>query len=811
MSERRKWDKQSEFHPLSADGAAAAASTAAAVDASGDPVLEKQRQYIRMLEERNRLKKKLVAASKSQREREQLQEREEAFVTTFNVPKAASTSSGGGASSGVGAFGGGGGGHHHHGATVARKNKSAASLLPTRMAMPSGSANSAASLRPLNGAAERQSQCKSAPSTTLHSRQVASVGEPMGGRGESDQQWQRPARAKWSKPHGPMHIAVEDRDGQSHAYISDQTRDTADEKAHCDAKPSTRDDERSAAPKCSADSDDDESDGEKEKKKDSDSDNDDGSGDNDAEESYLDESFEDFDENDVREVSECEEIITADARCADDVYQETLTTPQPLMRGCAAASSTGNIVVPIASGAPANLSQTTTELFSIIQHLSRSKQKALTDVLQKFQRSEQRESDVKELRRSIGDPHMWTQLTATLFSSSETEDGSTVAERHAAPLEPVKAEVPSALALVLQEQKRWEDEYAQQMKARLVEERREKEKAMRAAEERRMAMMQQLEEEERELERLMELKRQERLAKLRALEQDVESVSDFLGSEAVLSVSKSTDHRPPASSVNVTSSGYDTRSTRARAGLDSLVGNEDMRRGTSVSPAKRSSKKKTKKNGSDDRDRARPRDLDGDIELLLSQDAPAKPVTDNKPDAKPAGPIVPLLNLGTVSVSRSMRGSEITSLVSSTPTEVRVKLLTAWGTTRAVGLAQINVYDANGDELEVDTASLKLYDESELQPLPKSHDMIRSLGRLFNGVAHTTSEQNMWLGRLSSSGTLRASVSLAHMNTWRLRSWLTILGRRVAGQLRGVLGSEQAVRLELQQRKRSLARYSRCS
>uniref|UniRef100_K3WCS1 KATNIP domain-containing protein n=1 Tax=Globisporangium ultimum (strain ATCC 200006 / CBS 805.95 / DAOM BR144) TaxID=431595 RepID=K3WCS1_GLOUD len=88
MAERKRWDKHSDFHP-SALGGNGSAVDAAGPTAANDPVLEKQRQYIKMLEERNRLKKKLAAASKTQKEKDVLQEREEAFVTTFNVPKSA--------------------------------------------------------------------------------------------------------------------------------------------------------------------------------------------------------------------------------------------------------------------------------------------------------------------------------------------------------------------------------------------------------------------------------------------------------------------------------------------------------------------------------------------------------------------------------------------------------------------------------------------------------------------------------------------------------------------------------------------------
>lgn len=50
-----------------------------------DPVLEKQRQYIKILEERNRLRKKLNT-QRLQKDKEMIQ-REEAFTTTFNVPR----------------------------------------------------------------------------------------------------------------------------------------------------------------------------------------------------------------------------------------------------------------------------------------------------------------------------------------------------------------------------------------------------------------------------------------------------------------------------------------------------------------------------------------------------------------------------------------------------------------------------------------------------------------------------------------------------------------------------------------------------
>lgn len=730
MGERRKWDKQSEFHPP------AGTTAATASEGSSDPVLEKQRQYIRMLEERNRLKKKLVAASRSQREKDQLQEREEAFVTTFNVPKATSSVT---AIAGSGGSGGSGSGGLYHSSTV-RKNKSATSLLPTRSAAPPscGSSSSAASLstRPQSEAVERQSQCKSAPTMALHMRDSSA-------RDASEQRRQRPARAKWSKPQGPMNIAVENRDGRAHLCLTDQTQPSvANERAQSDAKhvqasTSPTDRKRDAS----------DDDGKQDDSSDVDVDND-------IEESYLEESFEDFDE----EEAECEEILAAEAKC-DDTRDRKLSskhqlttrdseypklahpdskdnTPPTNAQDSLASQSSSTPATP----ATPDLSHTTTELFGIIQHLSRSKQKALTDVLQKFQSSERRDSDVKELQSSIGDPQIWKQITLALFSDSERGDA---AQHTKAARKPAEDEMPSAIVQVLQEQKRWEEEYAQQMKEQLAQERLEKENAMRAAEKRRMAMMKQLEEEEHELERLMERKRQERLAKLRALEQEVESVPVSLPTATNASKSGGQRAAPVDRKDGSCVRGSGNEATRA---TDNLLNTEEKTRGKSVSPATRSPKKK-KKSGSACQSKSR--GLEDDIESALRQES--KQASINEPGLAASRPVVPLLNLGAASAN-SVHDSDTTFATSSPPIEVRIKLLSAWGTTRAIGLTQISVYDANGDELEVDAASVKLYDESEHQALPKSHDMVRGLGRLFNGVAHTNSEQNMWLGRLSSTG-----------------------------------------------------------
>eukprot|EP00644_Phytophthora_capsici_P011979 jgi/Phyca11/75280/gw1.12.753.1 len=176
----------------------------------------------------------------------------------------------------------------------------------------------------------------------------------------------------------------------------------------------------------------------------------------------------------------------------------------------------------------------------------------------------------------------------------------------------------SPLKNLLEDQIRWEDEYANEMKEQLAKERQEKQRILKETEERRAKMLKQLEDEEREIERLMDIKRQERLAKLRSL-----------------------------------------------------------------------------------------------------QDKP-------------------------------------TELTSTSPErcEIKLKLLSTWSRTRAVGLTQICVYDLNGEELTVDLESVQLYDQPTGRALPKTNDMVRGLPRLFNGIAETNREKDMWLGRLGDSGVL---------------------------------------------------------
>ncbi|EEY64719.1 uncharacterized protein PITG_16155 [Phytophthora infestans T30-4] len=452
MAERKRWDKQQDFHPP---------SSSYALEAKADPVLTKQLQYIKVLEERNRVKKRLAAASKKN---DRLHEREEAFVTAFNVPtRAAQSTSSSSLSS--------------------RNTRSATTILPTKLP-------------------GKLSKCKSAPSTTLN--YVAS--------GSEEKEKNAVRRAKWSRPKAPMDVAVKHEDGMPLFRLT-----THEEKIE-------------------------EKDGEGE------------------EDSYLEESFEEFEEEDEKE--------------------HTL-----------------------------DLSKTTKELFAIIQHLSRSKQRALVDVLQKFQSGEQNENDVKVLQSSIGDPEIWKEISATLNTPKPLPN-----ERDSEFSEAVSAASVAPVNNLVEQQLQLEDEYEKEIKERLFHEREEKHRVLNEAAERRAKMMKQLEDEEREIERLMEVKRQERLAKLRALQDE----------------------------TSATGATFD----------------------------------------------------------------------------------------------------------------IHVKLLSTWGRTRAVGLTQICVYDLNGDDLSVDLETLQLHDQPTGRPLPKTNDMVRGLQRLFNGVAQTNKEKEMWLGRFGDAGVL---------------------------------------------------------
>ncbi|KAG7397610.1 hypothetical protein PHYBOEH_000431 [Phytophthora boehmeriae] len=604
MAERKRWDKHQDSNPSRADHAAATS------EAKADPVLTKQMQYIKVLEERNRVKKRLAAASKRN---DRLHEREEAFVTAFNVPTRAAQANSSSSTSG-------------------RTNKSAAAVLPTKLA-------------PYREQL-RLNKCKSAPSTTLN----CAGGDDKGAD-------QRVRRAKWNRPQAPMNVAVEHHDGVRQFRLT------------------TADDEEKESELKGA--------------------NEDG----DDEENYLEESFEEFDEEDESEQSAAPRQLTKEL-----VIEEIEETGENELKAIGKHDTTEAMKSSTAVEAPnaqQDFSRTTNELFGLIRHLSRSKQRALVDVLQQFQCSEQDESDVKTLQSSIGDPAIWKEITSAL-GPSRTANTSDAPSKREAPSSikttttresTERQALPSVAPLknLLEEQLRWEDEYANKMKEQLAQEREEKQRVLKEAEARRAKMMKELEDEERELERLMEVKRQERLAKLRALQGQVDAANN---------------------ATLLTSSGAEAKESDLKA-------HQSFEVDDALSAA--------------------------EVKYI------PQPLTieEDPQDAKPyqdLSPIVPPLKLPT--------RSEATATTRSVPFEIHVKLLSTWGRTRAVGLTQICVYDLNGEELSIDLENVRLYDQVNGKPLSKTNDMVRGLRRLFNGIAHTNADKDMWLGRLGDSGML---------------------------------------------------------
>lgn len=633
MAERRKWDKQPREFPgvgaLAGDGTA----DAKAADDAADPVLQKQRQYIKILEERNRLKKRL-AETQTARKKERLQEREDAFVTAFNVPTRAAPS-----------------------AATTRKTRSAAAALPAKMT-----------------AFEDSEQCKSTPTLALHS---------TGGGGSKP----KTARAKWTKPQGPMTLAATgDHDGKTQFYLAETPRD--------DGNAETKDED---------------------------------------EEDYCEESFEEFDDEDevlgeeskdAESVdslrasrigslrSQAKEIVIDEEESCATIHAQSKDRADTGLRGVSPSVEEARMTTPaVAAHDQSTLGQTTRDLMGMIENLSRSKQHALMDVLQKFQSSKKQESDMRELRNSIGDPDIWKQLTATVLSqdsssASPASSNPTGSQRSAGNRTPI-----SALDQIMEEQRRWEEQYALEMKERLAKEREAKEAVLRQAEARRAAMMKQLEEEEQELEQLMEMKRRERQARMRAMEAESDDrISIRQHAEEIVA--------PRVDFAN------ERATTKAAERKD---------RNIALMPDEKSSDRRPRRdakdqNGTKDVEAGRPRELEP--------------------------PVIPPLKLGASMSSPVLQPAASTSqsLSSNLATDVRVKLVSTWGRTRAIGLTQISAYDADGAEIEIDPATARLYDSLDGKPLPKTNDMVRGLHRLFNGIAHTNVDQYMWLGRLPESG-----------------------------------------------------------
>ncbi|KAG7378439.1 hypothetical protein PHYPSEUDO_010099 [Phytophthora pseudosyringae] len=606
MAERKRWDKQADFHPSSGSSSSS--------DAKADPVLTKQLQYIKVLEERNRVKKRLAAASKRN---DRLQEREEAFVTAFNVPARAAQAA----------------------SLSSRTSRSSTSVLPTKF--------------PGKREEAKLSKCRSAPSTTLN----FAAG---GGDDEKEKDQNRARRAKWSRPQAPMGVTVDHEDGVPLFRLTTHGEEDASELKGA------------------------------------------GSDEEDEEESYLEESFEEFEEDederrDSRRVP-VEELVIDELD--GDVERDD-------------------------EDAPVDLSKTTKELFGIIQHLSRSKQRALVDVLHQFQASEQEEKDVEVLQSSIGDPAIWKDITSALHPSPSVTASPATARSSGTSTVDALGDHPTVAPLrnVLEEQLRWEDEYTNEMKERRARERQEKQRILKEAEERRAKMMKQLEDEEREIEHLMEVKRLERLAKLRALQDEAVAAAPSIGAWSLETLSSARMDAKTDLDSSTGSAASTERKSQERKRRETTRDGSQVDEVLYIADAKSTARAPTSSTRS---------------ELTRLKDLPG-----SKTRREPTT-VVPRLNLD----------FNVGTATSSERHEIQVKLLSTWGQTRAVGLTQIYVYDLNGEELSIEMETLRLYDQPTGRPLPKTNDMVRGLQRLFNGVVQTNTEKEMWLGRLGDSGVL---------------------------------------------------------
>jgi hypothetical protein len=397
MTERKKWDrtkssqmmfdkKYSDIYTNGASAGVGGASSNSSQEQPSDPIAEKQRQYIKMLEERNRLKKKLES-NKSQKEKE-LQQREEQFITTFNgsyIVQAATnttaTISSNASTNGV----------------PIRKNKSSSAMLPTKLTNynPSRS-NSGAVAEAKDGGENNSMVSRESGATTAPTRE--SGGE-------------RP-RQKWSRPQGQF--GTESKRGKTLLFVKEDKKRTSDseieeeEEAEAYLKESfeefEEEEEEEQLPVV-------EDSIELEPQ--------------DAKASSIDMSMsleeeeEDIEKDDTRLFTRTRTPIKVQMQVSSSSQKTPANNPTPLAVIDTSTKETSRSTEESGENDSLDLgeeeddltrtssslrssnahspqqqqeimSRTTTELFGIIQNLSRTKQKALMDVLQAFHQSQKR-------------------------------------------------------------------------------------------------------------------------------------------------------------------------------------------------------------------------------------------------------------------------------------------------------------------------------------------------------------------------------------------------------------------------------------
>ncbi|KAF0695250.1 Aste57867_13918 [Aphanomyces stellatus] len=623
MSGGDPYRKERKFHKQGSVPGMHHETKGAALDA---PAVERQQEFIRMLEEQNRLKKKLKEQNKSDKDTQD-KEKEAGFTTHIN-------------------------GEHAH-----RKNKHAR---PPAMAKPRAksagptnlhSRSSGGGPRPtaavaaapppgdIKADAKREMQSKSTGALPLHD-----------GSGNN-----RPKK-KWTKPQG---ILAAERDGRM--VFKEPTPTAATDMAE------DKDGD------CDGDENDDE-------------DGDDGNG-----ESYLDESFEEFDDDVSASPSPAKE--TAPDSSAPLLPSPALAKAEPLPHPVITPPAAGCVNMP--------LGNTTEDLNALIQGLSRDKQRDLVGLLQTFTQTNKETSEINALRPSIHDPS--TRLTTAQLTNNQRE---------------------------------WEADVARQ----LAREREESQRMIAEAEARRAEMLRKFEAEEKELERLMAMRRQETLNKLR------EAAAVPMNPSPPIEVVP-----PPSTTTSIRTIPTDTMTTPSQ--VASVTPPQAVGATTataSILPTQSTSPEKP-----------------GPPPLALPSTIVAPPpITSMSFEMlPPAAPTVTSSVVRSLALSGGLppESSKAPPTATGPTFDLRLKLLSSWGQTRVIGLTQVRhlqyqpmgytldkicVYDMDGNELDVAPESIKLFSgQVDAKPIPKSNSMVRDLARLFNGMAHTTDDKDMWLGR----------------------------------------------------------------
>ncbi|CAK4695903.1 unnamed protein product [Aphanomyces euteiches] len=559
----RKWSK-----PLTTIPAAEPKSTPLSA-----PAVEKQMEYIRALEEKNRLLKKMEETSKSDRE-VQNRVKEVGFTTNFN-------------------------GENAH-----RKQKHARQTDKARAKSAGPTKLHSSSARIPAKHEESKRTVQSTGALPLHTARTDSESKAP------------PARQKWSKPQG----IAEQRDGR---IVFSQVA----------SAPSTGD-----------------------------SDKEDG-------DSYLDESFEEFDEAASSPKSSNSPKIIHAVKPASDQQPSTFV---PSETHGDKSSSNGQI--------PVNIQ-------SLLHGMTKEKQNELMGFLQTFTESNKQPSDVNSLRQSIGDASLWNQLTVPIAQLTKIH------------------------------QLDWEEEVQRKLRF----EREESERLIAQAEARRVEMLKKFEAEEKELETLMLQRRQETLKKLQ---------------EMTLSTSLTPPTASPSTSMPIVQSSEAPTTTAAssQATKDPVVIAVPVKAPEApiavAAPAPSASPMK---------------------EQLLPPQIPPPTALQMSMELPPAVPAI-----------QSTKTDSSVSFPPPTTFELRFKLLSSWGQTQVIGLTQISVYDMEGNELNVIPDSLRLFSgQADAKPIPKSNNMVRDLAKLFDGLAHTTNDKEMWLGKQIDANPLQIAFSVA--------------------------------------------------